>query len=134
MTPTEHPMNDTTLASLPSWVVARLKEIADEDEYDAFQYHELVGTIDHPYQNISKQINLWIASSDSCYHDIHLGGSACWVRPDNHYIFFHPIAPELLPEIPDLTTWWVIKHEHALEVFKIAVRSESEVTQNCEDL
>ena len=134
MTSTKLPINDATLASLPTWVVAKLKEIADEGEYDSFTYHQLVGTIDHPYQNIRKQINLGIASSDNCNHSIHLGGSACWVRPNSHSIFFHPIAPELLPEMPDLTTWWVIKDESVLEVFKIAVRSESEVTQDFEDL
>jgi hypothetical protein len=134
MSTTKQPINDDTLSTLPAFVVARLKEIAGEYEYTSFLYRELLGSIDHPYQSVSKQINLWIASADRCFHNIYLGGSACWICPDNHYIFFRAIPPETLPEMPDQSTWWVIKYEYALEVYQIAVRSEDEVIQDFEDL
>ncbi len=134
MTSTTLLLDDANMASFPALVAARVQEIADVYGYESFTYHEVAGTIDDPGQDIEKQINLWIAGSDDCNHDIHLGGSACWICPDNHYIFFHPIDPALLPKEPDLSTWWVIKHEDSLQVYKIAVRPEHQVEQGFPDL
>src|SRR6266699_1583717 len=71
-------------------------------------YAEVTGTIDHPYTDIGKQVNLWIASHDEVRIRLYIGGSGCWLRPNNHYIFFHPIDTTLLPAEADLHTWWII--------------------------
>ncbi len=107
-----------------------------EDETVLCAYHEVAGTIDHFRwnQDISKWIHFWIGSSDNCCHWISIAGAACWIKPDNHSVWFDPIDEALLPppEQWDLHTWWCIyesgDHRVPWHIYKITVLPESEVS------
>ena len=94
-------------------------------------YAEVDGTIDHPYQDVSKQVNLWIADHDNVRIHLHIGGSACWIEPSNHSLFFRPITPDLLSETNQFT-WWVVTEGYI--VIRITIRAEHEVQGDFPDI
>lgn len=81
---------------------------------------------------MGKQVNLWIGSHYHVHLHLYIGGSNCWIAPDNHYIFFHPIDSSLLPTEPDRQIWWVISDGYV--VYRIQVQPESEVAEQFPDI
>ena len=103
----------------------------------ATAYANITGTVDHPYSDISKQVNFWIASHDHVLIHLHIGGSGCWINPNSHYLFFSPIAAELLPPEPDRQTWWAIVYDeraHHYCIYQIHVRPEAGVADTFPDI
>src|SRR5713226_9105657 len=104
------PLTNERRDQLPAFVRKRLEKMILDDcqfeeteagrlakQQECFEdalYAEVDGTIDHPYQFISKQVNLWIADHDDVRVHLHIGGSACWIEPSNHYLFLRPIADD----------------------------------------
>jgi hypothetical protein len=68
---------------------------------------------------------------------VHIGGSSCWMKPNNHCIIFHPITEELLPPLAerDPSTWWIIREPAGVEsphlrVYCIHIAPEDQVPQS----
>jgi hypothetical protein len=114
------------------------QERKQQEQYmlDDTDYAEVTGTIDRFVFNTSdirKHIGFWIGSHDEISLHIHLGGSACWIIPDNHYIHFVAIDPTLLPRYPNRNEWWAImegERDTQFTVYKISVTRESDVSEN----
>ena len=136
---------------LPPCVLAKLKEIAqrnrDEEGEEAparderVLYAELSGSIDHPYQEVSRLIMLWIGSHDRSLLHIHVGGSSCWIQPNNHYLCFDGIREDLLPPVAerDPSTWWIVREPEYGEpphprVYRLRIVSEEQVPDGFPDL
>jgi hypothetical protein len=95
-------------------------------------YTEVTGTIEHPYTDVNKQVQLWIGNHDEVRLHLYIAGSDCWILPDNHCIFFHPIDPSLLPAKPDRPIWWLISGGYA--IYRIQLLRESEVIGKFPDM
>jgi hypothetical protein len=133
--------------ALPPHVLAKVKEIAQlhRDEAPArderLLYAELSGSIDHPYQEVSRLIMLWIGSHDRALLHIHVGGSSCWIQPNNHYLCFDGIREDLLPLVAerDPSTWWIVHEPEYGEpphprVYRVQIVSEEQVPDGFPDL
>jgi hypothetical protein len=148
-----HNLTRKSLPRLPAFVRQHLDQLIkddcqfEEEEEERIEqeqrllagtrYVVVEGSIDHPYKNVSKQIHFWIASHDSARIHLYIGGSGCWMTPSSHYLFFSPVAGELLPPKPDRQTWWAIvigEQDSPYSVYRICVRPESEVADNFPDI
>jgi hypothetical protein len=107
---TTHSLSEDGLQFLPPFVRARLEYLADvfswhpggEEEYPVdFTYYEVRGKLSDGYYSVAPgkhitPINIWIGSDDNCKRSLYLGGSACWICPNNHSLYFDVIDPTLL--------------------------------------
>ncbi len=143
---TSHALTVDGAGFLPPFVRARLGYLSDifgwypDDEEDPldFTYHEVRGKLSDglytvtPGEHISP-FHIWIAGDDNCNRSLYVGGSSCWICPDNHYLYFDAIDPTLLPDSPDRDVWWCIQYEEGIKVIKILVRPPEEITEHFPD-
>lgn len=104
------PISTANLVFLPMYVQQKVLEAAEkitDEESDAeFVYEERAATIEYVEKVAS--VTLQVGNLDVAPRWLHLGGSSCWMEPDYHSVYFEPIARELLPQVPDSQTWWLI--------------------------
>ncbi len=103
--PSPQPLSEADLAFLPPFVRQKVLEAAEVAYATEVVYEERSGTIEEA--QISS-ITLQVGNLDVAPRWLHLGGSNCWMEPDYHAVYFEPIPLELLPQVPDLRTWWLL--------------------------
>ncbi len=155
---TIHLFSPKGMAFLPAFVRARLCYLAEHLDWDLeedkeneqegaevdtleqeyFTYYEVQGMLGEGYYTISpgkhvSPIHFWIADNDNCQRSLYLGGSACWICPDSHYLFFDSIDPALLPEKPETNVWWCINYEEGMKVIKIIHCPRETITEDFPD-
>lgn len=111
---------------------------SDEDG-TCFTYHEVRGKLSDGYYSVGSgvkyvsPINIWMGGDDECNRSLYLGGSACWICPSNHALYFDAIDPALLPETPDLGEWWCVQYEEGIKVIRITVCPPEAITEGFPD-
>lgn len=144
---TPHTLSDEGTAFLPPFVRARMKYLADSLEWDwseeentaQFTYYKVRGKLSDGHYTIDLKkayispLHIWIASDDNCNRSLSIGGSASWLCPDSHYLYFDEIDPTLLPAIHDVNVWWCIQYEEDIKVIKILVCPAGEITEDFPD-
>jgi hypothetical protein len=137
---------------LPPFVLANIQHIlechrdeksedGEETRDEQILYAQLTGCIDRSFQDVSRHILLWIGSHDNTLNHIYVGGSSCWIQPNNHYLSFRAIGEELLPPMAerDPFTWWIVREPEYgeapyLRVYRIHIAPEDQVPDGFPDL
>lgn len=136
--------NDPVLQQLlPPFVLAHLESLraeaidvggAPEDTYEHILYAELFASIDAFCHDVRRHLLLWIGHHDYTLNHLAIGGSACWVKPDNHALSFEAIPAHLLPAVTErnASIWWLLRkpeeHQQAhLRVYRIQIVPEAQV-------
>ena len=121
--PQHIPKDITTDASLPTFVWVQIQKFADGDAYENYDYHESDVTLDpRKCLSVREQINTWLMKDDTSAYFVYVGGSSVWLCVGTQRTLLYDCVPaSLLSTEPDPFTWWVVKAEAQLEVYKLAV-------------
>lgn len=116
---------------VPVWVKEKLAEIAKshEIEHSPVLFKQIKGTIDSPFIDISKQVNIWVSSDNESFY-VYLGGSGCWIHLSNEFVFFEGIDPMNLTKIPIRSEWYIIKVDltnEQLSLYEVTIVSEDDM-------
>jgi hypothetical protein len=129
---------------LPDFVYVEVYTLADyhdQDNRDVDEIPVLFATFEGCSQDhcdYLKRFKIYNGKSHRIFR-IHLGGSAYWMVCDNHYMRLEEIRQRFYPIRAQFQNeCWVIRHpewdEQFWEVYKITIRPQEEMAEECPDL